>query len=279
MVEEGGFTIEQSGAQSTEMVQSKEADQHDGFSRALEMMQRNGTDEQTKRVYINILKVIKLNGRGTLSTKAMGLTERLGKDNPLSGLLSMWEKPRVEIPGMPLINVSDPNNPFFDLQPNYHNGHEWISTVCIDDPTINNENGVVEVYKPSGELNTVWSVQVSPGDEGNPGNMYSQTPGREKQLLTPALRQRIDDAFQACKEQSAKDAMMAAIGFPSLGYVAPDILSQFRYRDGSKVVSGRKEIIPKELYKLILGGEVIRRSEKKGFKKVVGKMKGFFSKK
>lgn len=246
---EGGFSKEQSGADIVPI--SGESDQRDGFSCALEMMKRNGTDEQTQRVYVNILDVMKLN-MDRFSAKTSGFRDSLGENNPILGLFGGHEKPRVEIPGMPIVNADGPNNPSFDLRANYHNGPEWIATVCVDDPTMANGSA----YKLNGELNEAFFVQILPGDEANPGNMYSKIPGREKQLLTPALRQRIDDAFQVCKEQS----IAVAAGRSLIGYVPHEILSGFRYRNGNKLVKGRDEMYSHDLYKLILGGKVVRKS-------------------
>lgn len=264
MSSEGGIPIEQPESpkppifsDSKTIMQPDEADQRDCFSRALEMMRRNGTDEQTQRVYANILDVIRLN-MSRLDTKPQELTERFDRNSPffVAGL-SMWEKPRVEVPGMPIINANNPANPSFELNPNYHNGPEWLGTVCVDDPTIVNANEEIQLRKPNGELNSTWTVQVIPGDEKTPGNMYSKLPGQEKQLLTPALRQRIDDVFQICRKQSI--ALVTGRSF--IGYVPGDILSELRFRDG-KSVGKRERVRDADLYELILRGEITRKNAK-----------------
>ncbi len=231
-------------------------DRRDAFSKTLEMMQRNGTDEQTRRVYANILEVVRLNMHA-FDAKAKGLAQGFAQYLPLE----QWEKPRVEIPGMPVINIDHPAHPFFSLEPNYHNGSEWIATVCIDDPTIVNEHGIIQYHKPNGEQNRARSVQIVPGDETHPGNMYSHVPGKEGWLLTTALRQRIDDAFQAAIDLSKtpKTTRLFINSYIEVDEIPFDVLSQYQDRDGGSLGDEYKKIKSEKFYELILGGEIIKK--------------------
>ncbi len=231
----------------------------DTFTATLAMMENNGTDAQTQAVYKNILQTIAKN-KGQFDNTPHDGIQTLDPDNPMTAaMFGQWLYTRVEVPGMPIITAENPDLPTFRLGANYHNGEEWIATVCIDDPTILNDRGFVDSRKPDGSWNKMHSVVIDPGDENTPGDMYGIIPGRDPIKLSPGLRDRIDNAFllSAVDANRVRHPLLHDLGLPA--EVSETLISNFKKRNGEPI-QGRqiKQLQVSDIYKLALGGEIVK---------------------
>jgi hypothetical protein len=232
----------------------------DRFTRVLEMMRSNGTDEQTVRVYTNILDIFRFNVSG-LKKQPAGLLQNQDLPGPFASLLSFWEQPRLEITGLPIVTGINPDNPTFILDANYHNDSIMqVGNVCIDDPTITSETGFIMFRKPDGTPNSATRIEINPGNIGIPGGIYDVNPINGKaEELTTGLRQRIDDVLSVCLEYSR--AVSESDDF-SRFYVAEGVLRRvcedWRTLDGKKI---KDHVNISELYQYILSGRVKRKGQ------------------
>ncbi|GEM_PF-2706007 len=230
----------------------------DTFTATLAMMEENGTDAQTQAVYRNILQTI-ANNRGQFDNSPHDGIQTLDHANPMTAaMFGQWLETRVEIPGMPIITADNPDAPKFKLGPNYHNGEEWITTVCIDDPRILNARGRIDSRKPDGSWNMMYGVVIDPGDKNTPGDMYGTIPGQDPIKLSPGLRDRIENAFllSAVDANRVRNPLLHDLGLPA--EVSEALISDYKHINGEPIQGGQiKQLQVSDIYKLALGGEIV----------------------
>lgn len=217
----------------------------DGFSRALETMQRNGTDEQTIRTYRNILDIIHARQPDFQVTPDENGPQQSAA--PIAETVAGYlNNPRLDVVGLPIISAEHPENPTFVLRSNYHNRTLPEMIVLVNDASIRS------IQKPDGTLNQVMGIQIVPGDEQTPGDMVEVFSKGKTRPLSPVLQEQVANAFQVAHELSLPT------GHQTLG----DLANEWRLQDGSKLLpqhlSEKGITEPINFCQVILGGFVVR---------------------